>query len=122
MVFYSKSVLIGILALVCLTYARSLDSEFVDDNEILVLEKREEGDEEDSLDLMDTGSEIEDVVDEGGSEIMIEEKGADSDREQIQPRDGFFFVPDYGRIHWPKSKKRPRKQPSKSVRINSERL
>ncbi|KAL5262922.1 hypothetical protein ACHWQZ_G008356 [Mnemiopsis leidyi] len=102
MVFYSKSVLIGILALVCLTYARSLDSEFVDDNEILVLEKREEGDEEDSLDLMDTGSEIEDVVDEGGSEIMIEEKGADSDEDtenvELDTRGGFFFQPNKRRL------------------------
>ena len=44
-----------------------------------MLEKREEDSEVVSLELKDAGSEVEDVADEGGSEIMIvEEKGADS--------------------------------------------
>ncbi|XP_063694407.1 uncharacterized protein LOC134826072 isoform X2 [Bolinopsis microptera] len=109
---HSKTVFIGFLALISLCYARSLDSDLAGDNEVVVLEKREEDEvvldleleNRDNEDMTELEERLENIIalEEKGAEYMYKKGGKDTRPPTGQ--DGFFFVPDDGR------RKRPRKK------------
>ncbi|XP_063694530.1 uncharacterized protein LOC134826155 [Bolinopsis microptera] len=93
---HSKTVFIGFLALISLCYARSLDSDLAEDNEVVVLEKREEDEVILDLELENRDNEDMTELEERLENIIaLEEKGAAEEIElEARGGGGFFFQPN----------------------------